>query len=252
MNNKLDIKKRLIELSDRSFNENRYVFTDFLGMSELSEYYTIRKELAVDSEAFGGIESAERCIIRFGSPEQLGYSMPYPIKLLLIKPVNKKFSDILTHRDFLGSIIGLGLEREKIGDIFVFDNNSCYIFIQEGIAEYVIENLTYVKHTRVDVETSESVPEDMGPKLMDDHIIVSSNRLDAIIARVYNMSREKSVRLIQDSKVFINGILSTENALSLKDGSVVSVRGFGRFVFVSEGGKTRKDKLYIDIKKYVT
>ena len=114
---------RINELAEKSYSENRFVFTDFLDMSQLSTYYSLERDLSyVGTSVSGGTDGCERCMVRFGSPDSLGYEEAFPIVLLHISPVQKKFSDALTHRDFLGSVIGLGIERAKLGDIIVRDN----------------------------------------------------------------------------------------------------------------------------------
>jgi RNA-binding protein YlmH len=220
-------------------------------MSQLSTYYSLERDLSyVGTSVSGGTDGCERCMVRFGSPDSLGYEEAFPIVLLHISPVQKKFSDALTHRDFLGSVIGLGIERTKLGDIIVRDNEG-YIFVNESISEYITENLSKVKHTNVRVEKCLDIPEAVVPKFAEESIIVSSNRLDAIIARVYKLSRDLAVRYISEGKVFLSGRQMTENAKQLRAGDTVSVRGKGKFIFEGEGGNTRKDKLYINIKKYV-
>ena len=242
---------RINELAEKSYSENRFVFTDFLDMSQLSSFYSLERDLAyVGTSVSGGTEGCERCMVRFGTPESLGYDEAFPIVMLHISPVQKKFSDALTHRDFLGSVIGLGIERTKLGDIIVRDNEG-YIFVSESISEYILENLSKVKHTNVRVEKCLDIPEAVAPKFAEESIIVSSNRLDAIIARVYKLSRDLAVRYISEGKVFLSGRQMTENAKQLKSGDTVSVRGKGKFIFEGEGGSTKKDKLYIKIKKYV-
>lgn len=242
---------RINELAEKSYSENRFVFTDFLDMSQLSALYSLERDLEyVGTTVSGGTEGCERCMVRFGSPDSLGYDEAFPIVLLHISPVQKKFSDTLTHRDFLGSVIGLGIERTKLGDIIVRDNEG-YIFVSESISEYILENLSKVKHTNVRVKKCLDIPEAVAPKFSEESIIVSSNRLDAIIARVYKLSRDLAVRYISEGKVFLSGRQMTENAKQLRAGDTVSVRGKGKFIFEGEGGNTKKDKLYINIKKYV-
>ena len=246
-----DIEKRYKELADSSYSENRYVFTDFLDMLQLSAFYGMENELKYAGVTVsGGTEGCERCMIRFGSEENCGYEEAFPIVLLHISPLQKKFSETLTHRDFLGSVIGLGIERTKLGDLYVRENE-CYIFVSDTISEYILENLSSVKHTSVKVKTVDSVPDTIAPKLEEESIIVSSNRLDAIIARVYKLSREPAIKLISEGKVFINGREMTGNAKSLKEGDVVSVRGRGRFIYDGDDGVTRKNKLNVRIKRYV-
>lgn len=249
----LDIEKRILELANRSYNENRYTFTDFLNISEMSSYYKLKDvnhELGfVSSSAFGGMEGCERQIIRFGDENLCGYEEVFPIVLLRVKPSAAKFADKLTHRDFLGSVIGLGLEREKLGDIFIKDNIG-YIFVLDMVADYIVSNLSFVKHTKVKVEVCSVVPEELSINLLEQHLIVSSNRCDAIVAKIYNLSRESSLNLFRESKVYINGLVTTDNAKSLKTGDVVSIRGYGKFKFMSEGGITKKNRLYVNVGVY--
>ena len=267
----IDVRKRLTELSEKAYRENRYVFTDFLNVSQLSQYFEMVKRLppseAVDGadspdgeiegvavRAFGGTIGCERCIVRFGSEEMFGYEEAYPITLLKIYPAMAKFAEELTHRDYLGSLIGLGIEREKIGDIIVRKerkDKAIFVFVIDTIADYIIENLGYVKHTNVRVEKCDDIPDDIKPQLEEKSIIVSSNRIDAIISKLFNMSREQAIRCFAESKVFLNGICQTSNAKPLKDGDVVSVRGKGKFIFDGEGGNTKKEKLYVNIRIYI-
>lgn len=271
MDAKIDVRKRLTELAEKAYRENRYVFTDFLNVSQLSQYFELVKkkkaDLVIDGEiegvdvkAFGGTAGCERCMVRFGSPEMFGYEEPYPITLLKLYPAMAKFAETLTHRDYLGSLVGLGIEREKIGDIIIprsrtegnsLGKHTVYAFVTEEISDYIIDNLSYVKHTHIRIESCEEVPDEVAPQLEELSVIVSSNRLDAIVAKLYNLSREQALKLFVEGKVFLNGINMTGNARSLKEGEVVSVRGYGKFIFNGEGGNTKKDKLYIKVSKYV-
>lgn len=249
----VNFKKRLRELGEKAYRENIYVFTDFLSISELADYYESEHEFtAVGSCAWGGTEHAERKMVRFGSEESFGYVVDYPIVLLRIAPVNARFSEPLTHRDYLGSILGLGLERETTGDIFFTEGHTAYVFVKEQVADYIKEQLSYVKHTHVKVEVADALPEKAGPALVEENINVSSNRADAIIARVYNLSRDAALKLFSEGRVFVNGRSVTANARPLKEEDLVSVRGFGRFLFSGEGGNTRKNRLYVKIRKYVS
>ena len=97
-------------------------------------------------------------MIRFGSPEELGYEEDFPIVTLKIAPKSEKFADKLTHRDFLGALMSLGIEREVLGDIVIRDNVG-YLFAKEDIAEYIKDSLTEIKHTAVRINTADSLPE---------------------------------------------------------------------------------------------
>ena len=244
------LRNRLRELAERSYSQSRYVYTDFLGMSGLAIYHSMERELSfVASEAFGGTESCERCMVRFGSGEDFGYREEYPIRLLKVEALQEKFADRLTHRDFLGSVLGTGLEREKIGDIFLKDNAG-YLFVHADVADFIRENLVYVKHTKVRVSELTGIPEELAPKLQEEALVVSANRIDSILARLYHMSREEAQRLVHGEQVFINGRTVAQVSKALKEGDVVSVRHHGRFRYTGEGGRTKKDRLNVKVEVY--
>ena len=245
------MEKRLRELAERAYAESRYTFTDFLDMAQLGIFAAMKQELSyAGPEAFGGIPGAERCMVRFGSEQLCGYEQPFPIEMLLIRPVNEKFAEKLTHRDFLGSILGLGLERSKIGDLIVKDGE-CAAFVHEDIAAYIADNLVTVRRTNVHVERGAALPENLSPRTERRSLNVSSSRLDAVIARCYNMPREKAQALIKEGRVFVNGLNAARSGKELREGDVVSVRGSGKFIFAGETGRTRKDRLSVDIDQYI-
>ena len=276
MDNETDIKHRLTELCERAERTGTYVYTDFLSMAQLSMFRKMQRagELKNAVVYGGGVGSAdktavfgpedgpkgvdehpcvietERCMVRFWDEELCGYSEDFPISIVKIAPVQAKFADALTHRDFLGAVLGLGIEREKTGDIFIFDNTA-YMFVNSAIAEFITDNLEYVKHTHVKTEVVTELPEAMQPRFEKRTVIVSSNRIDAMISKLYNLSREQSLKLVTEARVFINGEEITSNSKALKEGDVVSVRGFGKWIFRGESGKTRKDRLCVEIEVYV-
>lgn len=244
------IRHRLQELADRSYSGNRYVYTDFLGMSELGIYHSMEQDLSyVPSETFGGTDSCERQMVRFGSEESCGYPEEYPIRLLKVEALQAKFADNLTHRDFLGSVLGVGLEREKVGDIFLRDNAG-YLFVHADVSDFIRENLTFVKHTRVRVTELSEIPDELAPQLREETLVVSGNRIDSILARLYHLSREEAQRLVQGEQIFVNGRTVTQVSKGLKEGDVVSVRHHGRFRFTGEGGRTKKDRLNVKVEVY--
>ena len=221
-------------------------------MAELSAYFDKEKELRYAAPSlFGGCDIAERKMIRFGNPEEMGYDPGFPIAVLSIKPVQAKFSDDLNHRDFLGALMNLGIKRELLGDIFVQDNMAC-VFCKDSISEYIIRDLSRIRHTTVKVSAAD--PEDISgitsPKLEDKMILVSSCRIDAVIARAYNLSRSDSVSLFETGLVYLNGRECSENAKELTPGDIISVRGHGRFEFAEELSLSKKGKLNCRIRIY--
>ena len=155
----------------RSQNRGVYFYSDFLNLYEQTVLYD---EIKRDVTLYGGFPEAERKIACFGNENEFGYEPNPPIKIICIKPLSKKFSDDLTHRDFLGSLIGLGIKRETLGDIIITENVG-YVFCLEGISQFIIDNLFKVKHTSVSCEICDDIPENALP-LTKLHIFSSNRR----------------------------------------------------------------------------
>lgn len=223
----------------RSYNRGIFVYSDFLNMYEQDLLFS---SINTSFTLFGGFLNAERQIAVFGNEEEFGYSPDYPVSCILVSPLMQKFADDLTHRDFLGSVLGLGIKRETVGDIMIKENEG-YIFCLSSVADYIIENLKKVRHTSVKCELVTEVPEQVNPEFHEKIIVISSERLDAIIAEVYNLSRSESNSLFTAKKVFVNNKLTENNSHKIKVGDTISVRGFGRFIFSGVLQETRKGKL---------
>jgi len=244
------LKKRFIELADRSYTKGQYTFTQFLGIAELSCFYEEKKALEyANPTVFGGYDGAERSVVRFGDPETMGYDELFPIDVLAIVPLMDKFADDLTHRDFLGALMSLGIERNLLGDIIV-TGKKAYLFCVNRISEYILENLTSVKHTcvsvlRAGIEDIREIPKSFEKGKM---IQAASERIDAVIAKVYNLSRGAAMEYFAQKKVFVNGRMTENTSFGLKQDDIVTVRGFGRFKFSGIVGTSRKGRLNILIK----
>lgn len=182
---------------------------------------------------------------------EIYYQEEIPVSIIKIAPKNSKYADNLTHRDYLGAILNLGIVRSKIGDIFIKDNIA-YIYCMSDIAEYICENLTKVKHTFIDNEVlpvNNSV--DIKPTLKNITGTISNVRLDSVISTAFNMSRNSIIVYIENGKVFVNGKLITSNGYSIKENDIISVRGLGRFVFNRVLKETKKGRNLISIDLYV-
>jgi RNA-binding protein YlmH len=239
---------RLKDLSNQALRNGKFTFTNFLSLDELSTLKSFERELGTFS-LFGGADGCERVIARFGSPEDLGYEVDFPICCLMIKPKLKKFADVLSHRDFLGAIMNLGIERACIGDIIVKDSVA-YVFVLDKMADFICENLTKVRHTVVLAEKSFLPEQESLFTLEDKTVIVSSLRLDCIISALYNLSRNDSSALFADKKVFVQGKICENISHQVKQNEVISVRGAGRFIIDSISGQTKKGRLCLNLKIY--
>lgn len=245
------LARRLKELAARSFNNGIYTFTDFLGLAEQNVFFTILPGLLCSGyELFGGSEEAERRVIRFGSPDELMYDEDFPVCCIRIKPLMKKFADELSHRDVLGAVMNLGIERSTIGDISIKED-AVYVMCLEKISEYICENLNRIKRTSVSSEVIKELPEELRPEFAEVVIHCHSLRADGIISKLFNISRNESSALFEKSMVYINGKTSIKSGVMLKDGDRVSVRGYGKFIYEGDCHVTRKGNYRVIIKKYV-
>lgn len=244
------VKKRLLELARRSYMQGVYTFTPFLGLSEQQAYHEIRDQLSYAGCGMdGGSPLCERKIIRFGDVENWGYVDDYPIACMRIEPFNFKFAEKMTHRDFLGAIMNLGIERDTIGDIFVQEKEA-YLFCLESIVSYLSEQLVQVRRTRVKCLICEIPAKLTTPSLEQVILSVASPRIDGVIAKLYNMARSQSQELFGAGRIYINGRLTENPSTILKEGDVVTVRGYGRFVYRGEQGETRKGKRRVCVEIY--
>ena len=112
------LKNRFHDLADKAYQQGIFTFTGFLGLSEQDIFW--REEAALKYAGFcmsGGCEGSDRVVVRFGNAEELGYEIPFPIVCIHIEPLTVKFAEQLSHRDFLGALMNLGIERSTLGDI---------------------------------------------------------------------------------------------------------------------------------------
>lgn len=239
-----DIEKRFLELADRAEERFYTTFTDFLNMEEQSILNNAR--INTPHTLFGGYDMAERCIAGFGENSEYA---EFPISIIKIEPLQQKFADKLSHRDFLGSLMGLGIKRELLGDIVISDNVG-YLFCIDSIASYIEQNLDKVKHTSVKCKIVDELPKTAIKEPEEIKINVSSLRLDVVVAGVYNFSRNEVKEHFVARKIYVNSKLTENFSQVVKSGDVVSVRGYGRFVYCDTLGKTKKNRLFISVKVY--
>lgn len=221
-----------------------------LRMGEQEQFWAMDRELHYcGSCLWGGYEQAERKVARFGSVEELGYEEEYPIVCIHITPLQAKFADALSHRDFLGALMNLGIDRSTLGDIRVGEKEA-YLYCLSGMAEYVCEHLDKVRHTSVKcvpVEECADLPQEEPRELV---VQLPSLRIDACLSKVYNRSRGEILEAFQSGKVYVDGRLCENNSRQLKGGETVNLRGLGKFIFTGEQRETRKGKLSVKVLLY--
>lgn len=246
----LMLQKRLIELSRISYQRGIVTYSDFLNLNELNILHTIPKqELYGSYRLFGGYDFSERQMAAF-LPDALCYEYFYPISVLKIRPLQKKFSETLSHRDYLGAILNLGIERNKLGDILV-QNEYAILFIHQSLEQFIIDELRRIRHTSVIAEPQSFEQFSYTPKIEEKKGTVSSLRLDSLLALAFSSSRSKLVTYIENGRVFVNGKLVTSNGYQIKENDIISVRGLGRFQYKELSAQTKKGRYFVTIHLYV-
>ena len=244
------LEKHFRDLARTAYQRGIAVFSDFLNLNELNIFQSLRGEFSyLETETFGGYELAERQIAVF-RPEAPVFYADYPVKCLKITPLNAKFAEDLNHRDYLGAVLNLGIDRACLGDILV-EEDAAYLFCLERMADFIRDNLTRIRHTSVYVEQVEAENFHYEPKYKEVSGTVASVRLDKLLALAFNASRSSLTGLIEGGKVFVNGKLVTSNGYEPKEGDLISVRGMGRFRFRGTGGQSKKGREYVILWRYI-
>ncbi len=244
------LQKRFIELSGKAFNKNIYTHTGFLSMMEIELFQQCRSKLSpVPYRLYGGYEDSERCVLRFGSAETTCYEEDFPVQCIRIMPVSAKFSDDLTHRDFLGAILHLGLERSVIGDILVREKEA-FVFCLSSMTQFLMDNLFRIRHTTIKCELVSSDELSANIRYEDITVSVASERADIILSKLYHISRAEANELFCTKKVFINARQTESNSTLLKAEDIVSVRGYGKFLYSGVQYTNKKGNYVAAIKIY--
>jgi len=241
------LKKRILELRKRAEFSYRTEFTDFLTLSEINTAKTV---LAGSNHCFyGGLADTERLMLCI-APEDITITPElFPICGIRIVPKHVKFAGDFSHRDVLGSVLGLGLDRDVIGDIFIKDKEA-YLLCSERIAVFLTEQLTQIRHTNVvcNIETADN--SEFTKEFQVISRTVSAIRLDSVAAAAFGVSRSSAATAISGGKLFINGKEILSAATQVKEQDVISFRGLGKAKLKEIGSLTKKGRIAITIERY--
>lgn len=223
-----------LDLHQRSLVEKRW-----RGLS--------RGESDVRCIFYGGYEEAERTLAVFLPDYAQVSDCPLTVIRIKIPAGGKK----LTHRDYLGSLTGLGLKREMIGDILVTDYGADVIILEE-VKDFLLLNYSKAGRRTLQLEALSLsrlyIPEQKTLLVKD---TVASLRLDNVIASAFSMSRGRAVEAIHSGVVFVNGIQSEKIDMQVAEGDKLVLRGKGKAYLSQVGGRTRKDRIFITIQRFV-
>ena len=241
-------------------------FTDFFDPVKWSSFEEaiVRQKPDVKVIAFGGANNCERRMLgffpldfnsKFGDDattlEEMENIRSFPITKLRIN-FNSKFNKPPRHQDYLGSILGLGFDRGKIGDIFLADSSASYgeIFVFKDISEYICDQLEKVGKVPVKVQIVtelDSYMNDMESQETEKQVNVASLRLDAVVSALFKVSRGQASSLIKSEKVFVNWTPLVDCGKQIKPGDMVTLRGYGRAKIGEIEGTTKKGRLRLSV-----
>ena len=242
--------KRIRELANLSYQRDIVTFSDFLNLNEQNMVSSLKRQFPqIVMETFGGYENAERQMVAFHT-DALAFTWEYPIDCLKIEPKAIKFSESLTHRDYLGALLNLGIERSVIGDIVV-QEKAAWFFCQNKMTDFFLDNLCRVRHTNILITKVDDLDELPRPKLEAINGTCASVRLDSLISLAFKASRSSMVSYIEGGQVFVNGKLITSNGYEPQEGDIISVRGKGRFIFDGMSHQTKKGRCGVRILRYI-
>lgn len=233
--------------------------TDFLDLSQqsvASEY--VKKYLAGQGAFYGGYDDAERRkifflpdYIEYENEEELGKILEENGEIALLDVKRPKEGKPLGHRDYLGSLMGEGIKREKIGDILV-TSEGAKIIVSAEIADYLLHNYSIAGRVSVKVSLggiADIEKTEIRTKEIKD--TVPSLRIDAVLASAFGISRSKAAEAIKMGIVFVNSIQVLKADKQVSEGDKLVIRGKGKAKLREISGKTKKDRTYIIIDRYI-
>lgn len=216
---------------------------EFYPPSVWSKLSQLENKIQVKVDTFGVLENADRRLIAFNRL----YEEEFPVILIGVD-INKKFENI-DHRDCLGSLMSLGLKREKFGDL-ILDDNKLYFPIVDEVFDYLNDNLSKIKHTPVKLKKLDIYLETPKVKYEEKIVITSSLRLDALVSSITGISRSKSLELINRGFVKVNYVVETEKDKYIKFNDVITISKHGKFIINEQISITNKDRIRIKLKKF--
>ncbi len=230
--------RRMRELALRAVRRGGTVFTHFLDLAQAQTALSAAREAGAFIMLNGGYEDAERRIAAFYT-EQPPADEEWPICPVKIgwRP---QFGSP-GHRDILGALMGLGFERERIGDI-VMDRECAWLFAEPEMAGYIASNFNGAGRISVKCTIAENVPDLPEPEGRYVRETVASMRLDVLIAAAFSLSRAEAAREIGQGHAYIDQIQTMRTDAAVREGALVSLRGKGRFRMEAVEGETRKGR----------
>ncbi len=222
-------------------------FVGFLTTEEAAEALKTAKKLHCRFNLYGGYDSAERVV--FGAfPDWCEDETIFsPITGVTF---SYRLQDKLTHRDFLGALMSLGIARETVGDILIEDGRAVVFLIRE-VVPTVLNGIEKIANAGVTVSEGFNEPLPFHSEMQDISDTVASERLDCVVSALLKCSRNDAVELIRDGAVSVNSVCVDKITKTVSSGDKITVRRKGKFIIESVSDRTRKDRIGLKAKKYI-
>ncbi|NLI20300.1 MAG: hypothetical protein GX418_01935 [Clostridiales bacterium] len=237
---------RLLELAGQAERQGRSRFTTFLTPPEAELALAAAGRAGVWAELYGGYEGAERRMARFTPPDVT--PEPFPIAAL---EITWPLQPAPEHRDLLGALMGLGIERSRAGDI-VPGAEKAYLWVETALGELVRRSLTEAGRSRLHVREAPEPPAANAAAGEEARCTVASPRLDALVADGFHLSRGHAAELIESGAVKLRHALTLRPDARVEAGDAISVRGYGRLQIEEIGSPTRKGRLPVRLTRLGT
>lgn len=241
--------KRVRETADTAYTKEIMRCTAFLTDREQQLAQAALSGFLGDFKFYGGYDDAERKLALFNYDMQ---SFTEIVECVYIQRIFTKMNDItLTHRDFLGAFLSLGIKRETLGDILICKNNSAAVFASKTAAKLLISQLSTVGKVKVAAGlTDYNLLELESTQTQQHNATVVSLRLDAVLSAMMKTSRVAAQKLISSGSVCVNHIDINQDHFETQENDVFTIKGYGKYKLIKIGGKSRKDRVFIDYIKF--
>lgn len=224
---------------------NKCKYMGFLSCDQAVAVRSYLEKRNVRFNLFGGYESAERVML--GCFPEWAEDDDFPITAVTFK---YRKVDNLSHRDFLGSLMGLGIVRESVGDILI-EEGRAVAFLANDIVNFVVSQISKIGRTGVEVSVGFEGELPLGDKLTEFSTTVASERLDCVVSALGGVSRNTAVEKIIGGFVSVNSYPTEKITHSVCGGDIITIRGKGKFIISSLDGRTRKNRVILNYKKYI-
>lgn len=241
------ITKRIDDLISQNLSRFKPQFLGFLDEHQVQlarDYLVLLRN--GNFRFFGGTDGAERCYLGIDAFSEIADN-DFPITALAF---SYRKQDLLSHRDFLGSLMGLGITRESVGDILVSEGKTI-IFVSEKTGNFVLSQLQKVGRVGVKIKQVENSDVAIQKKFEIVQGTVASLRLDCIVSLICATGRKESKDLILGKTVSLNHQICQNIAKDILQGDKISVRGYGKFILEEIGNPTKKGRIHIKIKHLI-